>query len=216
MRKEREEFVCSVGRKSLSTFWRHACLSDIKRFVLSVSYSAPQTAGHTLLWWWNAEDTDTTDRCARVRTCVRVCVCLIWDVRLCRCNNKVHGARQRLPSLPQQHLCCLERERAVKGGGRESNRLSESERVADRFVCSPANSLPPANSFNTKDEWGKNAQNNTGKKSVREGGGKARKCAKSLSWVSRIQPKNKQIALYWPSKRGDMSLSLRGLLQMAS
>lgn len=141
MRKEKEEFVRSIGRKSLSTFWRHACLSDIKRFVLSVSYSAPQTAGHTLLWWWNVEDTDTTDRYACVRTCICVCVCLIWDVRVCRCNNKVHGARQRLPSLPQQHLCCLERERAVEGGGRESNRLSESERVADRFVCSPANSL---------------------------------------------------------------------------
>lgn len=139
MRKEREEFVRSVGRKSLSTFWRHACLSDIKRFVLSVSYSAPQTAGHTLLWWWNAEDTDTTDWCACVRTCVRLCVCLIWDVRVCRCNNKVHGARQRLPSLPQQHLCCLERERVVEGGGREraTDWAKVRESQTDSFVLLP-------------------------------------------------------------------------------
>lgn len=34
-----------------------------------------------------------------------------------------------------------------------------------------------------------------GEKKREGGGGKARKCAKSLSWVSRIQPKNKQIAL---------------------
>ncbi len=106
------------------------------------------------------------------RMCVHafVCVCvgLIWDVSVCRCNNKVHGARQRLPSLPQQHLCCLERERAVEGGGRESNRLSESERVADRFVCSPANSLS-SKPVQYKTRLGEKCSKLYRKKSIREG-----------------------------------------------
>lgn len=73
MRKEREEWAPSIGRKSLSTFWRHGCLSNFKRFVLSISYSAPQTAGHKLLWWWNAEDIYTTDRCTQVCMSDRGC-----------------------------------------------------------------------------------------------------------------------------------------------
>ncbi len=135
---------------------------------------------------------------------MRLCVGLIWDVSVCRCNNKVHGARQRLPSLPQQHLCCLERERAVEGGGRESNRLSESRRQIRLFSCQL--SLQQTRSIQ-KTIGGKMLKTIQEKKH-KGGVGKARKCAKSLSWVSRIQPKNKQIALHWPSKRGDMSLSL--------
>ncbi len=170
LNEERKRGICVLRREEELKYFLTACLSlrhqtiCFIRFIFCSSNHWPHAAlmmkhrGH----WYNG----SVRACAYMRLCV--CVGLIWDVSVCRCNNKVHGARQRLPSLPQQHLCCLERERAVEGGGRESNRLSESERVADRFVCSPANSLS-SKPVQYKTRLGEKCSKLYRKKSIREG-----------------------------------------------
>lgn len=139
MRKEREECAPSIGRKSLSTFWRHGCLSNFKRFVLSVSYSAPQTAGHMLLWWWNAEDIYTTDRCTRVS---------VWSGML-ECVDAITKFTVSDKGCHHRHgnTCAAERER-----GCNSVRERESRRQIRLFPCQL---FPPPATRQYRNEGGK-------------------------------------------------------------
>lgn len=113
MRKERG--ICALHWEEKLKYLLTACLSlqhqtiCFIRFIFCFSNRRPHAAlmmkrrGHL----YNGS------------MCTCMCACLIGDVRVCRCNKKVHNVGQMLASSPRQHLCFREMERDRERGGHD-------------------------------------------------------------------------------------------------